>query len=87
MATKKPAPFGQGKQLCVLAIDHYEFAMPAADGMRVAQMMQRAQRVHREFMPGVAADKFKLRGEPEVRWESVQAKSLGAPSKGDEEGV
>ncbi|RQO63141.1 hypothetical protein DBR47_00785 [Paucibacter sp. KBW04] len=69
----------QTKPLCCLTIGGIdEFIMPAELGMKVAQLLQQAQKATRNYA-GAGAYLYTLTGEVEVSWASVKPSQIRAP--------
>lgn len=70
----------QTKQaLCCLTIGGInEFIMPASAGMKVAQLLQTAQRTNRSY-EGRGDYTYTLQGNVEVQWSSVMHNQVRAP--------
>lgn len=70
----------QTKQaLCCITIGGiHDFILPAEAGMKVAQLLQKAQRADRSYA-GRGGYAYTLQGDVEVQWTSVMPSQVRAP--------
>lgn len=55
-------PATQQRPLCVVSIDHVDYALPFADGQKVMELMTRAQRCDRDYSKVDHQARYVVRG-------------------------